>query len=103
MMRKFVLFLSILASLQAKTYTKDVTMPSMSFPIPVDRNIIVMQRNCQWCHSYGYIINQGKQNRAYWEHIVHKMRDTFKAPISERDEKLVMEYLMKYFGKEEKK
>ena len=101
-MQKFLLMLALLATLaQAKSYDKDVTMPSMAFPIPVDKNIIVMQRNCQWCHSYGYIINQGKQSRKYWEHIVHKMRDTFKAPISKKDEKIVLEYLMKYFGKKE--
>ena len=100
MMKKSILIvLLLLGSLQAKNYDKDVTMPSMAFPIPVDKNIIVMQRNCQWCHSYGYIINQGKQSREYWRHIVHKMRDTFKAPISKRDEKIVLEYLMKYFGK----
>ena len=99
-MKKFILtILLLLASLQAEGYNKDVAMPSMAFPIPVDKNIIVMQRNCQWCHSYGYIINQGKQSREYWEHIVHKMRNTFKAPISQRDEKIILDYLTKYFGK----
>ncbi len=100
-MKKFFLVFALLGTLQAKTYTKDVVMPNMSFSIPVDKNIIVMQRNCQWCHSYGYIINMGKQNEAFWRHIVHKMRDTFKAPISEQDEKIVLEYLMKYFGKQD--
>ena len=98
-MKKFILTILLLASLQAEGYNKDVAMPSMAFPIPVDKNIIVMQRNCQWCHSYGYIINQGKQSREYWEHIVHKMRNTFKAPISQRDEKIILDYLTKYFGK----
>ena len=99
-MKKFIVLIALLlGSLQAKNYTKDVTMPSMAFPIPVDKNIIVMQRNCQWCHSYGYIINQGKQSREYWEHIVHKMRHIFKAPITKRDEKIILNYLTKYFGK----
>jgi len=97
-MKKIVLFILLIVSLEAKNYSKDVTMPSMSFPIPVDKDVIVMQRNCQWCHSYGYIINMGKQDRAFWTHIVHKMRTTFKAPITKKDEKIIIEYLLRYFG-----
>ena len=100
-MRSILIVFLLFISLYAKEYTHDIQMPSMSFPIPVDKDIIVMQRNCQWCHSYGYIINLGKQNRTFWTHIIHKMRDTFKAPISEADEKIIIEYLMRYYGKEE--
>ena len=93
----FILLLAIL-SLQAG-YTQKVKMKSITFVIPHDKNIIVMQRNCQWCHSYGYILNQGKQSKEFWHKIVLKMRNTYKAPISPRDELLVTEYLYKYFGK----
>ncbi len=99
MMKKLLLFLALITSIYGKNYAKDVQMPSMSFPIPVDKDVIVMQRNCQWCHSYGYIINLGKQDKKFWTHIVHKMRDTFKAPITKRDEKVIIDYLMHYYGK----
>ena len=101
MMKKFLLFFVFAVSIYGKNYTHDIKMPSMSFPIPVDKDIIVMQRNCQWCHSYGYIINLGKQDKKFWTHIIHKMRDTFKASISQKDEKIILEYLMRHFGKED--
>jgi len=99
-MKKIVFLILIASSLFSKNYKKDIIMPSMSFPIVVDKDIIVMQRNCQWCHSYGYILNLGKQDKKFWTHIVHKMRDTFKAPISKKDEKIIINYLTRYYSKE---
>ena len=78
-------------------------MTSITFVIPSDENTIVMQRNCQWCHSYGYISNQGKQSKEFWNKVVVKMRDVYKAPISQRDELLATEYLYKHFGNQKKK
>lgn len=82
-------------------YTKKVKLPHVVFPIVVDENFKVMQRNCQWCHSFGYVTNQGKQSREFWHKVVIKMRDVYKAPISKQDEKLATDYLFKYFGKKE--
>jgi hypothetical protein len=78
---------------------RDLKMTSMTFVIPSDKDTIVLQRNCQWCHSYGYILNQGKQSKEFWHKIVLKMRNTYKAPISQRDELLATEYLYRHFGK----
>ena len=78
--------------------TRDIKMTSISFAIPSDKNLIVIQRNCQWCHSYGYILNQGKQSKEFWNKLVVRMREVYKAPISVRDEVLATEYLYKYFG-----
>ncbi len=98
---KKIVFILLIATLSLQAvYTEKVKMKSISFEIPVDKNTIVMQRNCQWCHSYGYILNQGKQSREFWHKIVLKMRNTYKAPISPRDELLATEYLYKHFGKE---
>jgi len=102
-MKKIVIVLLLsLLSLEA-AYTEKIKMVSMTFAIPQDENILVMQRNCQWCHSYGYIINQGKQSKEYWHHLVVKMREVYKAPINPRDEKLATEYLFKHFGNGEEK
>jgi hypothetical protein len=79
-------------------YRVPVKLPSISFPIAVDKDFRVMQRNCQWCHSYGYILNQGKQSKKYWNKIVIKMRDVFKAPITKEDEKTITEYLFRHYG-----
>ncbi len=97
-MRKLI-FLTILTfTILNADYTTDVKIPSITFPIAVDKGFMVMQRNCQWCHSYGYILNQGKQSREYWHKIVVRMREVFKAPITEADEKTVTDYLVKHYG-----
>ncbi len=79
-------------------YTTDVKIPSITFPIAVDKDFMVMQRNCQWCHSYGYILNQGKQSKKFWKKSVIRMRDVFKAPITKSDEKVIVEYLYRHYG-----
>ena len=97
----FIIFFLVF-NLQA-AYTQKVKMTSVTFVIPSDKNTIVIQRNCQWCHSYGYILNQGKQSKDFWNKVVVKMRDIYKAPISARDEKLATDYLFKYFGNTQEK
>jgi len=81
-------------------YTMDVKIPSITFPIAVDKDFMVMQRNCQWCHSYGYILNQGKQSKEFWKKSIVRMRDVFKAPITKDDEKVIVEYLYRHYGDE---
>lgn len=54
---------------------------------------------CSMCHSLGYILNQGKQNRSFWEHETHKMVEAYKAPITPDEEKVIVDYLSKYYGK----
>ena len=85
-------------SVLSAEYSEKVKLPSVTFSMAADDNFRVMQRNCQWCHSYGYILNQGKQSRKHWNKVVVKMREVYKAPISARDEKTVTDYLFKYYG-----
>ena len=99
-MKQIILLLSLFFSLYASDI-RDVNKTSITFSIPTDKNLIVMQRNCQWCHSYGYILNQGRQNREFWHKLVIRMREVYKAPISPRDELLATEYLTKHFGVKE--
>ena len=81
-------------------YTQKVKVPSMTFAIAEDKNIRVMQRNCQWCHSYGYILNQGKQPKEFWHKVVIKMREVYKAPITPHDEKEIVRYLYTHYGED---
>jgi len=96
-MKLLVIILLMIVSLEAAAI-KNVKMTSMTFVIPTEKDTIVIQRNCQWCHSYGYILNQGKQSKEFWHKVVLKMRNTYKAPISARDEILATEYLYRHFG-----
>jgi len=96
-MKKIILLLLLSLAANAE-YTQKVKMPSITFQIAEDKNIRVMQRNCQWCHSYGYILNQGKQSKRFWNRVVVKMREVYHAPITPRDEKIATEYLYKHYG-----
>jgi len=98
-MKTILLTLLLMLSTLSADYRRDVKMPSISFQIAVDKDFPAMQRNCQWCHSLGYILNQGQQSKKYWNNIVLRMRDTFKAPITKEDEVLVTEYLYRNYGK----
>lgn len=103
-MRKFLLMILLfLTSTLLAKYTEEVKLPSITFKMAKDENFKVMQRNCQWCHSYGYILNQGKQSRDFWNKSVVKMRKAYKAPISTRDEKIITDYLFKHYGNGELK
>ncbi|RLA71030.1 MAG: sulfite:cytochrome C oxidoreductase subunit B [Epsilonproteobacteria bacterium] len=98
MIKKLILPAMLMLSSLHADYNQKVKLPTISFPMVADENFRAMQRNCQWCHSYGYIINQGKQSRKFWHKSVVKMREVYKAPITEEDEKLVTDYLFKYYG-----
>ena len=102
-MKKVLILLLLMAFNLEAVYTEKVKMTSITFVIPSDKNTIVMQRNCQWCHSYGYILNQGKQSKEFWNRVVVKMREVYKAPITARDEILATEYLYKHFGNKKEK
>jgi len=97
-MKKIILLTLLMLPTLSAEYRNDVKLPSITFPIAIDKDFTVMQRNCQWCHSYGYILNQGKQSKEFWNHVVVRMRDVFKAPITAKDEKLITEYLFRHYG-----
>ena len=97
-MRKIYLLLALtFISLNAE-YTKKVQLPHVSFGIVIDKDFGVMQRNCQWCHSFGYVTNQGKHSKEFWNRVVVKMREVYKAPITPQDEKIATEYLFRNYG-----
>ena len=98
-MKTTILLIMLTFSILSADYRVPVKLPSITFDIAIDKDFRVMQRNCQWCHSYGYILNQGKQSKEFWHKMVIKMRDVFKAPITKADEKTVTEYLFRHYGK----
>lgn len=97
-MKKIAIILLLLAPILFGDYEKDVKLPSVTFPMAQDEDFKAIQRNCQWCHSHGYIINQGKQSREFWRASVIKMRDVYKAPITQKDEKIIIDYLFRHYG-----
>ncbi|MDF9392189.1 MULTISPECIES: hypothetical protein [Methylococcus] len=53
---------------------------------------------CLICHSFGYVLNQGRQSKDFWLHVTHKMVAVYKAPIEPHDETAIVEYLFSHYG-----
>lgn len=54
---------------------------------------------CTSCHSLDYIEMHARfGTRALWENEVAKMRNAFKAPVSDEDAKAIVDYLEKQYG-----
>jgi hypothetical protein len=97
-MKKMILITLIaLSPLMAQVKGK-IEVPYIAFPIKMGKGFDTVQANCLMCHSFGYIINQGRQPRKFWRGKIQKMIDHFKAPISEQDAKIIEDYLTEHYG-----
>jgi len=76
----------------------DIEVPYIPFPIKMGEGFDKVQAYCLMCHSFGYILNQGRQSRKFWHDKVEKMIVHFKAPIPKQDAKIIEEYLFKHYG-----
>jgi hypothetical protein len=75
-----------------------VSVPYISYEVKMGKGFDAVQANCLTCHSFGYVINQGRQSRAHWKEKVDKMIYAFKAPMTQEDADTVTEYLYRYYG-----
>jgi cytochrome c5 len=55
----------------------------------------VVNNNCLACHSVGMVMTQPPLSRQTWEAEVAKMRNVYKAPISDEDVTPIVDYLSK--------
>ena len=59
----------------------------------------VFVARCSICHSVDYIAMHARfGTRALWEAEVAKMRNAFKAPLSDEEAKQVVDYLERAYG-----
>lgn len=97
-MKKLILTaVLVLSPLFAQTKEK-VEVPYVAFPIKMGEGFDAVQANCLMCHSFGYIINQGRQSKKFWRGKVDKMIVHFKAPIDEKAAAVITDYLFKHYG-----
>lgn len=80
--------------------TKPIEMPYIDYPMAKGDHDEVAQQYCLICHSFGYVLNQGKKSRPYWTGTVAKMVNEFKAPIPKEDQQIIINYLVKHYGYE---
>lgn len=54
---------------------------------------------CTICHSIDYVEMHARfGTRAVWETAVNKMRNAFKAPLTDEEAKQILDYLEKQYG-----
>ena len=57
-----------------------------------------INNNCLACHSIEMVLNQPALPRATWDAEVHKMINTYKAPVDEKDVGAIVDYLARTKG-----
>jgi mono/diheme cytochrome c family protein len=97
-MKKFLLvglILSLTSIAQAAPTFKSqhVDLPPDAAVLPDGPNVKVVNQNCLACHSADMVLDQPLLARATWAAEVVKMRNTYKAPISDADAALIVDYL----------
>jgi mono/diheme cytochrome c family protein len=88
---------SVIAAAQAaKALTLksvSVTLPDGDRDLPDGPGLAKVQGNCISCHTPGMILTQPTMPKAFWEAEVAKMRNVYKAPISDKDVPDIVGYL----------
>ena len=96
-MKKLLLPLFFILPLSAQV-EGDIKVPYIDFPMKDGKGVYSTRGKCNMCHSFGYVINQGKQSKEFWREKTIKMIEVFKAPISQKDIEVVVNYLYKNYG-----
>lgn len=99
-MKKLLLLSAFLAATAFAQVDKPIEMPYVDYPMIKGDHDEVAQQYCLICHSWGYVLNQGKKSRPYWTGTVQKMVNEFKAPIAKEDQQTIINYLVKHYGYE---
>jgi len=98
--------LAAMLSAAAFATTKTIELPPdgtqlKASPLPGYAKATV---NCVACHSAEYMLYQPPNApRGYWEAMVKRMQQVFKAPINDADMPAIVDYLVKTYGNEQPK
>lgn len=97
-MKKLIIAVALMVSPLFAQISDKAEVPFVAFPIKMGKGFDTVQANCLMCHSFGYIINQGKQSKKFWRGKVNKMIVHFKAPIDQNSSDTITEYLFEHYG-----
>ena len=98
MYKMLIIALLSIMTLNAVEVKEEMAIPYIPYEIKMGENFDVIQAQCLMCHSFGYIINQGPQSKAFWAGKVKKMKVAFGMDISDADAVSVTDYLFKHYG-----
>ena len=96
-----VMMICLLGSVQARTKTIELPPDGVSLKPSTLPGYEKALTNCVACHSAEYMQYQPPTAaRPYWENMVKRMKQVFKAPIEESDIPVIVDYLVKVYGNE---
>ena len=78
--------------------TTAVDLPAGDSLFPGGANAEAINQNCLACHSTDMVLNQPALPKATWEAEVHKMINTYKAPVDSADIAPIVDYLVQIKG-----
>jgi mono/diheme cytochrome c family protein len=94
----FIALLSATALFAQVKKGENIEVPYIAYDIKMGNGFAEVQANCLTCHSFGYMLNQGRQSRKHWEEKVVKMIVHFKAPITKEDQEIITDYFFEHYG-----
>ena len=75
-----------------------VDFPAGDSMFPGGSSADAINQNCLACHSADMVLNQPAFPKATWEAEVHKMINTYKAPVDNADIAPIVDYLVQIKG-----
>ena len=89
-----LLLLGATLAFAAPTFkAENVELPPDAASFPEGPNVKTVNQNCLACHSADMVLDQALLPRATWAAEVTKMRNVYKAPITDADAALIVDYL----------
>lgn len=101
-----VLALALSAAGSAGAVTKTFAQPADPFPLKASElpGYARATKLCTGCHSAEYMQYQPPTAaRGYWDTMVKRMKNVFKAQVPEEDIPVLVDYLVKTYGAEQPK
>jgi len=97
-MKKVIVIFFIFSLTLFAQVVGDIKVPYVDFPMKKGKGEYSTRGKCNMCHSFGYVINQGKQSKEFWLEKTVKMIEVFNAPIRAEDVEVVVNYLYENYG-----
>ena len=104
MRSKLLLATVLLVATGAGAVTKTLTLPPDGVQLKASAlpGYAKAQAQCVACHSAEYMLYQpANAPRPYWENMVKRMQQVFKAPVTDADIPDLVDYLVKTYGAEQ--
>ena len=105
-MRRFIFAALLLVATGAGAVTKTLSLPQDGVQLKASTlpGYAKAQAQCVACHSAEYMLYQpANAPRGYWENMVKRMQQVFKAPVNDGDIPDLVDYLVKTYGNEQGK